>query len=107
MDLNLEIFRDFLSKQPIIRAWIFGSFARGEQTMDSDIDLLVDFDKNQKFGLLKIASIINGLEDLSGRKIDLVDRSSLYPSIKEYVDQDKILIYERVVRTLHGETLYA
>ena len=96
MNLNLEEIRNYLTTQPILRAWVFGSYARGEETPDSDIDLLVDFDKSQTFGLFKFCSIINDLEDIAGKKIDLVERSSVYPAIKEFIEKDKILIYERV-----------
>ena len=44
---------NYLATQPVLRAWVFGSFARGEERPDSDIDLMVAFDrKNAKVGLL-------------------------------------------------------
>lgn len=93
--LNLDIIKNYLAKQPIVRAWLFGSFARGEQRADSDVDLLVEFDKSAKVGLLKHATIQLGLEDVLCRQVDLVPSNALYPEVREYVDRDKILIYER------------
>ena len=86
---------DYFKTQPILRAWIFGSFARGEETPLSDVDLLVQFDKDARVSLLKHASMINDLEALLDRTVDLVPDGRLYPRIAESVNQDKILIYER------------
>ena len=36
--------KEYMSHQPILRVWIFGSYSRGEERSDSDIDILVDYD---------------------------------------------------------------
>ncbi len=86
---------DYFKTQPILRAWIFGSFARGDETPLSDVDLLVQFDKDTRVSLLKHASMINDLEALLDRSVDLVPDGRLYPRIAESINQDKLLIYER------------
>ena len=86
---------DYFKTQPILRAWLFGSFARGEETPISDVDLLVQFDGNARVSLLKHCAMINELEDLLDRSVDLVPDGSVYPRIAESINQDKILIYER------------
>jgi len=58
---------------------IFGSYVRGEQTKDSDLDVLVQFDN--KPGLLKYIELENYLSDLLGVKVDLVMKSALKPNI--------------------------
>jgi Predicted nucleotidyltransferases len=58
---------------------VFGSYIRGEQTKDSDLDVLVQFDK--KPGLLKYIELENYLSDLLGIKVDLVMKSALKPNI--------------------------
>ena len=63
---------------------VFGSIVRGEMREDSDIDFLVDFDED-KYTLLDIARMINGLEDLLGCKVDVVPRSALREELKPYV----------------------
>ncbi len=93
--INLDIIRGFLATQPVVKAWLFGSFARGDEREDSDVDILVQFDNKAKVGLLRHASIMLGLEDLLHRNVDLVTEGSLYPEVRPYVDADKILIYER------------
>ena len=58
---------------------VFGSYIRGEQTKDSDLDILVQFEK--KPGLLKYIELENYLSDLLGVKVDLVMKSALKPNI--------------------------
>lgn len=91
----IDIIRKFFATQPVTKAWLFGSFARGEQDSNSDVDLLVTFDKNAHVGLFKYAHITNCLQDLLGRKVDMVVEGSLLPFAAESVEQDKMLIYER------------
>ncbi len=85
--------RLYFSGQPISRAWLFGSRSRGEQREDSDYDILVSFDDN--VGLFKYASIISDLEKILHKGVDLVSETSLLPWVRDSVDNDKILIYER------------
>lgn len=87
---------NYLATQPVLKAWVFGSFARGEERPDSDIDLLVTFDrKNAKVGLLKYASMILDLEKILGKEVDLVEEGALLPFAERTADIDKKLIYER------------
>ena len=73
---------------------MFGSFARGEETPLSDVDLLVQYDEDG-ISLLKHAAMICDLEKLLDRDVDLVEDGTLRSRIKEYVNQDRKLIYER------------
>lgn len=86
---------EYLKTQPVLKAWIFGSFARGEDTPWSDIDILVEYDRKQTVGLMKIAGIKNNLEDILDRNVDLVENGTLRPYAVESVNHDKKLIYER------------
>ena len=85
----------FLATQPISKAWLFGSYSRGEETAGSDVDILVTFDKGAKVSLCKYAHIICQLESLLKLKVDLVEEGTLLPFAKETASNDKILIYER------------
>ena len=87
--------QDFFRNEPVERAWIFGSFSRMEERQDSDIDILIDIDKGVPMGLLQYASMITRLEDLLGRKVDLVANGSVKPFAQESIDRDKVLVYER------------
>lgn len=87
--------QDFFSIQPIEKAWVFGSYSRGEETQNSDIDILVRFAKNADITLFKYVSIVNALQKLLHKKIDLVEEGQLKDFAKNSAEQDKILIYER------------
>ena len=85
----------YLSEQPIRKAWLFGSYSRGEETADSDIDLLVEYTDSDSVSLFTISRIATALRKMTGRTIDLVERDCLLPFASESAEQDKILIYER------------
>lgn len=86
---------DYFKTQPIVRAWLFGSFARGEETPQSDVDLLVQYDDNARVSLLKHAAMICELEKILDRSVDIVEDGTLRPRVREHVNQDRKLIYER------------
>ena len=90
----IQLIADYFKTQPVLKAWIFGSFSRGEETSDSDIDILVVLDESQHVGM-KFFGMYEDLKALLGRKVDLVTDRSLAPFARESVDRDKILIYER------------
>ena len=90
----IEALRHYFSTQPVLKAWLFGSFSRGEETKDSDINIMVSLDKSKPIGL-KFFGMWNDLEELLGRKVDLVSEGTLLPFAKESVERDKILVYER------------
>lgn len=84
---------DYFSTQPVSKAWLFGSRSRGDNREDSDYDIMVAFDNG--VGLFKYASIVDDLQNLLKRGVDLVTESSLFPWVKDNVNNEKILIYER------------
>lgn len=85
---------DYFKNQPIRKAWLFGSFARGEETPLSDVDLLVEYDKGG-ISLLKHAAMICELEKILDRPVDIVQEKLLRPRVRENVIQERKLIYER------------
>ena len=90
-----KIIADYFKTQPVLKAWLFGSFARSEETPRSDVDLLVEFDHGHPIGLLRYAGMRREIEDLLGRKVDLVEEGTLMPFAVESANRDKQLIYER------------
>lgn len=90
----IEALRYYFSTQPVLKAWLFGSFSRGEETKDSDVDIMVSLDKSKPIGL-KFFGMWSDLEELLGRKVDLVSEGTLLPFAQESVERDKILVYER------------
>ena len=91
--MNQQI-ADYFKTQPVVRAWLFGSFARGEETPLSDVDLLVQYDEDS-ISLLKHAAMICELEKILDRPVDIVEDGTLRPRVRESVNQDRKLIYER------------
>ena len=71
---------------------LFGSFSRGDETKDSDIDILYDIDKDKKLSIFKYLKIASQLEDFFHKKIDLVRVDTLKPTVKKYVEQDIIYV---------------
>ncbi|MGN0309700.1 MAG: nucleotidyltransferase family protein [Bacteroides sp.] len=92
---TLNTIRQFFATQPIKKAWLFGSCSRGEDTADSDIDILVEYNDSNAMSLMAISGIITSLSKKLNRKIDIVEEGCLLPFAKTSVEQDKQLIYER------------
>ncbi len=86
---------EYFKTQPVLKAWLFGSFARGEETPESDVDILVVYDRSQPIGLFKLSEMHLALEDLLNKPVDLVEEAMMYPWVSDSVNQDRKLIYER------------
>ena len=91
-----KVIADYFETQPVLKAWIFGSFARGEETPKSDVDILIVPDRSGKpFTLFTMGGMYMDLKELLGREVDLVEEGSLRPYAAESANRDKKLIYER------------
>ena len=86
---------EYFKTQPVVKAWLFGSFARGEETPESDIDILVEYDDNAHISLLTISHMMGEMERSTGRRVDLIEEGCLLPFAVESANRDKRLIYER------------
>ena len=89
-----KLLRDYFSAQPVLRAYLFGSYARASQQHDSDIDILVEFDPDVPIGIEYVQMYLD-LKALTGKEVDLVTNKSLSKYVKPQVDREKQLIYER------------
>jgi predicted nucleotidyltransferase/plasmid maintenance system antidote protein VapI len=85
----------FATDERVVRAWVFGSFARKDDTPRSDIDIMVELKDDIKITLYDLADIQYQLEEVSGRKIDLVEEGAIKPFAWETVKNDLQLIYEK------------
>ena len=91
-----QVIANYFKTQPVLKAWLFGSFARGEETPRSDVDILFVPDRSDKpFTLFTHGGMLMDLQELLGREVDLVEEGSLRPYAAETANRDKILIYER------------
>lgn len=78
----------------VCEAYLFGSFARGEQTPDSDIDLRLVCGNTMTFGTLYELS--HELERELGRKADIVTNppEHMRPAFRKSIEQDEVRVYE-------------
>ena len=90
----IKTLQDYFATQPVLKAWVFGSFARGEETPESDVDLLVVLDKSKPIGM-RYFGMWGDLERLLGREVDFVEEGFLKPYAEKTANRDKKLIYER------------
>ena len=93
--MMIQLIAEYFKTQPVLKAWLFGSFARGEATPESDVDILVEFDHSSPIGLFAYAQMWRELEERLGRQVDLVEEGTLLPFAVESANRDKKLVYER------------
>lgn len=81
------------------RVSVFGSYARGEETPQSDIDLLMSLKpagQRPPLGLFEIIRLEKELEKRLGRVVDLVTEEGLDRHIKATVEKEKVILYEEI-----------
>ena len=79
-ELMKQEIADYFKTQPVLKAWLFGSFARGEETPESDVDILFVPDRSGKpFTLFTMGGMYMDLKELLGREVDLVEEGTLRP----------------------------
>lgn len=71
---------------------VFGSYVRGEQRKQSDVDILVEFETSANLSLLDFIRLENYLSDLLGVKVDLVEKHTLKPRIGKHVFEEVVQI---------------
>ena len=86
---------EYFKTQPVLKAWLFGSYSRGEERPDSDVDIMVSLDQSAHVGLFKLSGMHLDLQDLLDMQVDLVTDKGLMPFARESTEHDKKLIYER------------
>ena len=91
---QINIIKNYFEDKPILKAYIFGSYSRGEATDKSDLDILVELDYSQHIGL-KFFNYVKELEKILNLSVDLVQSKSLHWYVKESVEKEKLLFYEK------------
>ncbi|RLB24766.1 MAG: nucleotidyltransferase [Deltaproteobacteria bacterium] len=85
--------RDKIRSFGVKRIGVFGSFVRGEEKEDSDIDIIVEFEEEKK-NFENFINLAFYLEELLGRKIDLLTPESISQYMKPYIEKE--VVYESV-----------
>ncbi len=75
----------YLSNFHVHALYLFGSVARDEAVLDSDVDILVEFAKDARVGLFELARLRRFLSEILGRKADLVTLDALHPLLKDEI----------------------
>src|SRR4051795_3990414 len=77
----------------IVRLAIFGSVARGDNSPESDVDLLADFDKTKQYTLLTMGRLESRLADLLGTRVDLSSPEWLNQSVRNRILREAVLAF--------------
>jgi len=93
-ETELSNLRTVFSSNPVVKAYLFGSFSRNEAQSDSDVDILVELDYTHHIGL-GFVKMKNDLEDALHKKVDLVSANAVSKHLLPFINKDKQLIYEK------------
>jgi predicted nucleotidyltransferase len=73
--------------------YVFGSVARGDARVDSDVDLAIEVDSNSDFSLVTLGSVAADVEEWLNRGVDLGERSMLRPSLRADFERDAVRVF--------------
>ena len=91
---EIRMIAEYFRNKPVLRAFLFGSFSRGDAEENSDIDILVELDYSKHIGLGFVGMKLD-LENRLHKKIDLVSSEAVSKYISPFIENDKRLIYEK------------
>ncbi len=91
---HIDRIRKFFLNKPVLRAYLFGSYSRGDADENSDIDILVELDYSKQIGLEFVQMQLD-LQDLLQHKVDLLSAKAVSKYIYPFIENDKYLIYEK------------
>ena len=92
LPVDVEKMLEICRQNDVIKIGVFGSFARGEATEESDLDLLVYF--AQRKSLLTMVALERQLSEALGRKVDLLTEAALSPYLRDTIKSEMVVIYE-------------
>ncbi|MDP3047492.1 MAG: nucleotidyltransferase family protein [Chloroflexota bacterium] len=90
--LNTRALVELCQHNDVARLSVFGSFARGEATERSDVDLLVEFSKRNS--LLALIALERKMSAALGRRVDLLTREAISPYLRDSIERDLRVVYE-------------
>ncbi len=92
----MQDFEIYFSSQSLVsKAFLFGSYARGDDNAQSDIDIVIDVPKETPFTFFDLDEIRENLELISHRKVDVVMLNGLRPAMKDRIEKEMVKIYEK------------
>jgi predicted nucleotidyltransferase len=82
-----------LRQRGVLHVALFGSAARGETKLASDIDIMIDLEPEAPIGLFEYVAITQYLEDLFPTRVDVANRSKMKPPVRPRAEQDAIYAF--------------
>lgn len=92
IDSLKKIIVPILKKNDVVKAGIFGSYARGEQNRKSDIDILIKYGKKKRKSLLDLVGLKQELEEKLKKKVDLAEYSIVHRLLKDRIFKEEVKI---------------
>ena len=92
LEIDEHTLGEICRRNDVSRLSVFGSFARGQDRPDSDIDSLVEFSEEK--GLLDLVALERQLSEAFGRKVDLLTEQSISPYIRDSVKRDQRVLFD-------------
>jgi uncharacterized protein len=96
VQINQKIIEYFKDKPAVKKVYIFGSYARNEETPESDINILteIDFKNNTLFSGFDFGGMLEDLKEILNKKVMLLPESGLSESMRLNIEKDLILIHQ-------------
>lgn len=86
---------DYFKDKPVKKVYLFGSYARNEADDESDVDLLVDLDLSSMKSGLDFFTWYEDIGKVLKVKVDVLSEGGVSKYIQPYIEEDKVLIYEK------------
>jgi hypothetical protein len=90
---RLKAMQPELARSGVAALYLFGSFARGDETHDSDIDLAFEVEPESRFNLFDQAALQAMLQERLGRHVDFLARDALHPDLKPKIERDLVRVF--------------
>ena len=84
---------DAIKAEGATAIYLFGSRLRGDNDQDSDVDLFIDYRKDQSFSLMELVGIQHIIEDALDLDVDVTTRNSLHPLLKKNIEAEAMRIF--------------
>lgn len=84
--------KPILKEGNVLRSFVFGSYARGDENDKSDLDLIVEFKNPQKMSLLDLVELQHKLEEKLNMSVDVLTPDSISPRIAKLIEKEKVKI---------------
>jgi uncharacterized protein len=96
IELDSQLVREFCHRWKIVEFSVFGSILREDFRPDSDVDVLVEYEKDAEWSLFDVMQMRDELGEILGRNVDLLDRAGVETSQNRFLKREVLSTLERV-----------